>query len=29
MTLGNKLAALRKKNNYTQEQFAELMGVSR
>ena len=29
MTTGNKLAQLRKQNNYTQEQFADLMGVSR
>lgn len=29
MTLGNKLAKLRKENNYTQEQLAELLGVSR
>ena len=29
MTFGNKLSALRKENNYTQEQLAELLGVSR
>ncbi len=29
MTLGEKLAAYRKQNNYTQEQLAELLGVSR
>lgn len=29
MTTGDKLAKLRKENNYTQEQFAELLGVSR
>lgn len=29
MTLGDKLAKLRKDNNYTQEQLAELLGVSR
>lgn len=29
MTLGNKLAKLRKEHNYTQEQLAELLGVSR
>ncbi len=29
MTLGNKLAKLRKENNYTQEQLAEVLGVSR
>lgn len=29
MTLGEKLAKLRRKNNYTQEQLAELLGVSR
>lgn len=29
MTLGEKLAACRKQNNYTQEQLAELLGVSR
>ena len=29
MTLGEKLVKLRKENNYTQEQLAELLGVSR
>ena len=29
MTLGEKLAGIRKENNLTQEQFAELLGVSR
>lgn len=29
MTLGNKLAKLRKENNYTQEQLAQILGVSR
>lgn len=29
MTLGEKLAKLRRENNYTQEQLAELLGVSR
>ena len=29
MTLGDKLARLRKENNFTQEQLAELLGVSR
>lgn len=29
MTLGNKLSALRKENNYTQEQLAGTLGVSR
>ena len=29
MTLGEKLAMHRKQNNYTQEQLAELLGVSR
>lgn len=29
MTLGDKLAKLRKEHNYTQEQLAELLGVSR
>ena len=29
MTLGDKLTKLRKENNYTQEQLAELLGVSR
>ena len=29
MTLGEKLAKLRKENNYTQEQLAEILGVSR
>lgn len=29
MTTGEKLARLRKENNYTQEQLAELLGVSR
>lgn len=29
MTLGEKLSKLRKENNYTQEQLAELLGVSR
>ncbi len=29
MTLGNKLSKLRKENNYTQEQLADLLGVSR
>ncbi len=29
MTTGEKLAKLRKQNNYTQEQLAELLGVSR
>lgn len=29
MTTGEKIAKLRRENNYTQEQFAELLGVSR
>lgn len=29
MTFGNKLSKLRRENNYTQEQLAELLGVSR
>ena len=29
MTLGDKLTKLRKENNYTQEQLAEILGVSR
>lgn len=29
MTLGGKLAKLRRENNFTQEQLAELLGVSR
>ena len=29
MTLGNKLSKLRKTNNYTQEQLADILGVSR
>ena len=29
MTLGDKLAKLRREKNYTQEQLAELLGVSR
>ncbi len=29
MTLGDKLSKLRRENNYTQEQLAELLGVSR
>lgn len=29
MTLGNKLSILRKDNNYTQEQLASVLGVSR
>ena len=29
MTLGNKLAKLRRENNYTQEQLADVLGVSR
>lgn len=29
MTFGDKLAKLRKENNYTQEQFADMLGVSR
>lgn len=29
MTLGEKLSKLRKENNYTQEQLAEILGVSR
>lgn len=29
MTLGNKLSKLRKENNYTQEQLASVLGVSR
>ena len=29
MTTGEKLAMYRKQNNYTQEQLAELLGVSR
>ncbi len=29
MTLGDKLSKLRKENNYTQEQFASVLGVSR
>ena len=29
MTFGDKLSKLRKEANYTQEQFAELLGVSR
>ena len=29
MTLGDKLSRLRKENNYTQEQLADVLGVSR
>ena len=29
MTVGDKLAKLRKENNYTQEQLADILGVSR
>ena len=29
MTLGDKLSKLRKENNYTQEQLANVLGVSR
>lgn len=29
MTLGNKLSQLRKEHNYTQEQLAQILGVSR
>ena len=29
MTLGEKLSKLRKENNYTQEQLAEILDVSR
>ena len=29
MTLGEKLTKLRKENNYTQEQLADIIGVSR
>lgn len=29
MTLGTKLSKLRKENNYTQEQLADILGVSR
>lgn len=29
MTLGDKISRLRKENNYTQEQLANLLGVSR
>lgn len=29
MTLGNKLSKLRKENNYTQEQLANILGISR
>ena len=29
MTLGEKLSKIRKENNYTQEQLAEILGVSR
>ena len=29
MTLGEKIAKQRKENNYTQEQLADLLGVSR
>ena len=29
MTLGDKLSKLRKENNYTQEQIAAVLGVSR
>ena len=29
MTLGEKLAKLRRDNNYTQEQLAQILGVSR
>ena len=29
MTLGEKLSKLRKENNYTQEQLADVLGVSR
>lgn len=29
MTLGEKLSKLRKENNYTQEQIADILGVSR
>ena len=29
MTLGDKLSKLRKESNYTQEQLADILGVSR
>lgn len=29
MTFGDKLSAMRKENHYTQEQLAEILGVSR
>ena len=29
MTLGDKISKLRKENNYTQEQLADILGVSR
>lgn len=29
MTLGDKLSKLRKENNFTQEQLADVLGVSR
>ena len=29
MTLGDKLSKLRKENNYTHEQLADILGVSR
>ena len=29
MTLGEKLSKLRRENNYTQEELAEVLGVSR
>lgn len=29
MTLGEKIAKQRKERNYTQEQFADILGVSR
>lgn len=29
MTFGDKLSALRREQNYTQEQLADLLGVSR
>ena len=29
MTLGEKLSKLRKENNYTQEQLADILGISR
>lgn len=29
MTLGEKIATLRKESNYTQEQLADILGVSR